>query len=109
MALLDTHVENRALAATRTLARLGAVRAAYVFGSQVEGRVGPWSDIDVAAFLEGVESWDIQKRARAMALVMVEVGADVEAHLFPVSSLENPDRGGLAEYVLRHGVRLPEG
>lgn len=77
MGTLDAEVAGRALAATKTLARLGVVRAAYVFGSQVEGKADSWSDIDVAAFMEGVEDWDIRKRARAMALVMEEAGSDV--------------------------------
>jgi len=94
------------LAATVILARLGAVRAAYVFGSHVEGTADAWSDIDVAAFVEGVEHWDIQKRAEVMALVMEEAGSDVEAHLFPASTLDNPPRGGFAEYVVRHGARI---
>jgi predicted nucleotidyltransferase len=106
MAVLDANVEGKALAATRTLARLASVRAAYVFGSHVEGRADRWSDVDVAAFMEGVENWDIERRARAMALVMEEAGLDVEAHLFPASALENPEHGGLAEYILQHGVRI---
>ena len=104
MVALDDRVESKALAAARILARLGDVRATYVFGSHAEGRSGPWSDIDVAAFMEGVEGWDMRKRAKAMALVNAEVGSDVEAHLFPISALENPERGGFAEYVLQHGV-----
>ena len=104
MAALDDEITDKALAATRILSRLGTVRAAYVFGSQVEGRAGRWSDLDVAAFMEGIENWDIQRRARAMALVMEEAGADVEAHLFPVSDLEHPERGGFAEYILQNGV-----
>jgi len=104
MAVIQADVKRRALAATRTLARLGAVRAAYVFGSQAEGRADSWSDIDVAAFLEGIENWDIQQRAQAMALVMEEVGSDVEAHLLPVSEYEKPEHGSFAEHILKHGV-----
>ncbi|MCX5646090.1 MAG: nucleotidyltransferase domain-containing protein [Phycisphaerae bacterium] len=96
----------QALAAAKTLARLGVVRAAYVFGSQVDGAADAWSDIDVAAFMEGIKHWDIRKRAEAMALVMEEAGSDVEAHLFPVSALENPAPGGFAEYILRYGTRI---
>ena len=106
MALLDAVIENRALAAARTLARLGTVRAVYVFGSLVEGSADRWSDIDVAAFMEGIENWDILQRARAMALVMEEAGSAVEAHLYPVSALVNPGQGSFAEYILRHGVRI---
>jgi predicted nucleotidyltransferase len=104
MASLDSNIEDKALAAVRTLSGLGTVRAAYVFGSQAEGGADRWSDIDVAVFIEGVEGWDIRRRARAMAAVMEEVGSEVEAHLFPVSTLGNPGPGTLVEYVLQHGV-----
>jgi predicted nucleotidyltransferase len=106
MGTLNAKIAARALAAAKILARLGVVRAAYVFGSQVEATPDRWSDIDVAAFMEGVENWDIQQRARAMALVMKEAGSDMEAHLFPASALENPARGGFAEYIIRHGTRI---
>jgi len=104
MATLDAEVRDKALAATKILSRLGAVRAAYVFGSRVEGRADFWSDIDVAAFMEGIENWDLSQRTEAMTLVMKEAGYEVEAHLFPVSALEHPERGGFAEYIVQHGV-----
>jgi len=106
MGTVDVAVENRALAAVETLARLGVVRAAYVFGSHVKGTADVWSDIDVAVFMEGIEHWDIRKRAAAMALVMEEVGSNVEAHLFPASALGNPAPASFAEYILRHGTRI---
>jgi len=106
MAVLDSEVEENALAAVRTLGRLGAVQAAYVFGSQAEGRADRWSDIDVAVLVKGVEDWDIQRRARIMALVVEEVGPEVEARLFPASALENPELGSLIEYIVQHGVRV---
>jgi predicted nucleotidyltransferase len=106
MGTLDAKVAGRALQAMKTLACLGVVRAAYVFGSQVDGTADSSSDIDVAAFMEGIEHWDIRQRATAMALVMEEAGSDVEAHLFPASALANPALGGFAEYVLRHGTRI---
>jgi predicted nucleotidyltransferase len=106
MGTLDPEIAGRALAAAKTLARLGVVRAAYVFGSHVEGTTDAWSDIDVAAFMDGIEHWDIRKRATAMALVMEETGPDVEAHLFPASALDHPAPGGFAEYILRHGTRI---
>ncbi|MHB9027200.1 MAG: nucleotidyltransferase domain-containing protein [Candidatus Latescibacterota bacterium] len=106
MAVLDAGVKDKALVAINTLSRFGAVRAAYLFGSQVEGTADEWSDIDVAVFMEGVENWDIQHRTQAMVLVMDEAGNDVEVHLFPLSSLEKPGRGSFAEYILKHGVRI---
>ena len=108
MRTIDTAIESRALAAVKVLSCLGMVRAAYLFGSHVEGMPDQWSDIDVAVFIEGVEQWDIHQRAAAMALVMEEVGSEVEAHLFPVLTLYNPPRGSFAEYILRHGIRIFE-
>jgi hypothetical protein len=106
MGTLDDRITSRALQAAKTLARLGVVRAAYVFDSQVDGTADRWSDIDVAAFMEGIEHWDVRQRATPMALVMEEAGSDVEAHLFSASALANPPLGGFAEYILRHGMRI---
>lgn len=106
MRTIDTAIESRALAAVKVLSGLGVVRAAYLFGSHVEGTPDRWSDIDVAVFIEGVEHWDIHQRAAAMALVMEKVGSEVEAHVFPVWDLDNPPRGGFAEYILQHGMGI---
>lgn len=108
MVVLDTEVKERALESIRTLAGFGTIHAAYLFGSQVEGRADHWSDIDVAVFMDGVENWDIKHHVQAMVQVMEEVGDDVEVHLFPASALENPGRGSFAEYILRHGVSILE-
>ncbi len=99
-------IKDKAFQAVSALRRFGAVRAAYLFGSQVEGTADEWSDIDVAVFMDGVENWDIQRRTQAMVLVMDEAGDDVEVHLFPASSLENPERGSFAEFILKHGVKI---
>lgn len=106
MDTIDTAIESRALAAVKVLSRLGGVRAAYLFGSHVDGTPDEWSDIDVAVFMEGVETWDLHRRATAMALVMEEVGSDVEAHFFPAESLEHHHSASFAAWVLNHGVRL---
>jgi predicted nucleotidyltransferase len=108
MGTLDTTIKSPARAAVKALSDLGAVRAAYLFGSHVEGTPDEWSDIDVAVFMEGVEHWDIHQRAEAMALVIAKVGSDVEAHLFPASALDHPPRASFAEYILRHAIRIFE-
>ena len=108
MAPLSAEVERRALAAARALARHGRLRRAYLFGSHLEGRADRWSDIDVAAFMDGVETWDLRRRARVMAEVQEEVGYDVEAHLFPSAALEMSDPASFAEHIIRHGLRIWE-
>jgi len=102
----DDQIREKALAAARTLKRLAEVRAAYVFGSRVEGRADRFSDIDVALFVEGVENWDIRRRARAMAQVQKEAGLEVEAHLLPASALDRREPGSFAAWVLDHGVEI---
>jgi len=106
MVALDAGVRRRALEAAPVLARMTRVRAAYVFGSHVEGAVDEWSDIDVALFLDGVEDWDMRRRARAMFQVQKEVGLDVEAHLFSASAFEHPEEGSFSSYIMNNGVRL---
>lgn len=106
MGTVDTAIKDRALAAVKVLSALSVVRAAYLFGSHVQGTPDQWSDIDVAVFLDRVEFWDIRQRASAVAMVMEKVGSDVETHLFPASSLDNPPRGGFAQYIVRHGTRI---
>ena len=69
MAVLDVEVKRRAHAATQTLMRLGIVRAAYIFGSHADGSADRWGDIDIAVFMDGIEKWDIRRRARAMVQV----------------------------------------
>ena len=104
MAVLDAEVRQRALRAARVLGHMATVRAAYVFGSHVEGRTHRWSDIDIALFMDGVENWDIRRRARAMAQVQKEAGLDIEAHLFPATALDHLEQGSFAAYIVTNGV-----
>jgi len=106
MAVLDAEIKNRAVEAVKALARRGIVRAAYVFGSHANGRFDEWSDIDVAAFIEGIESWDIWQRTKIMAQVQMEVGYDIEPHLFPAAALQNPKPESFAADVVKKGIRI---
>ncbi len=107
MAALDVVVEQRALAVAHFFNTMAPVRSAYVFGSHAEGTPHQWSDIDVALFLDGVETWDMGKRARAMYQAQKAIGLDIEAHLFSSAQLERPQPASFAHYVLTKGVRLP--
>ena len=90
----------------RILKRMAAVRAAFVFGSRVEGRAHRFSDIDLAVFVEGVESWDIHQRARIAAQVQKTAGDDVEIHFLPAKALQERDDASFAAWVLTHGVEV---
>jgi len=109
MVVVHTVIEEKARAALRVLARRTRVRAAYLFGSQVAGTADQWSDIDIGAFIEEAEPWDLQQRVDVCVEIRREVGDDVELHLFLADSLDNPPRASFAQYVLSHGVFLDIG
>lgn len=106
MAAVTPEVERRARAAAHALGRQGVVRALYVFGSQVNGKADRWSDIDLAAFMDGVESWDLWRRTRVIVDMQKEAGYDIEPHLFPATLLTGAEAGSFAADVLLHGVRV---
>ena len=106
MVVLDAEVRRRVLDAIRVLERMATVRGVYVFGSRAEGRGDEWSDIDLAVFMDGVEAWDIRRRARAMTEVQEKAGIDIEAHLFSTSALDHPERGSFAAYIIKNGVAV---
>ncbi len=109
MAVVDSLIQERALHAIGILARHARVRAVYVFGSHVEGNADRFSDIDIAAFIENLEAWDLRRRVQAMATVQKEAGDDVELHLFPAASLNQPLPASFVSYILNHGVPLETG
>jgi len=67
-------IEQRAQVAVACLRRSARVAAAYLFGSHVEGTADTWSDIDLAVFVEGLETWDLHDRARLGVQVQKEAG-----------------------------------
>ncbi len=107
MALVDAVITDRAMEAVRVIEEWGHVRAAYLFGSHVQGTADQWSDIDIAAFVEGAEEWDFERLSRACGAVQRRAGLDIEMHIFPASSYEDPPRASFAQYVLQHGTQLP--
>ena len=109
MAVLDAVMEKRISAAVGSLARRCRLRAAYLFGSTTDGTANAESDIDIAAFIEGVEQWDIQRRVQMAVQLQAELGDDLEFHFFSAEDLTNPPRASFAEYVLRRGMRLDAG
>lgn len=106
MAYISPVIKERAMHALQALAPHVKVCAAYVFGSHLDGTPDPYSDIDLAVFVEGIEGWDIFRRADMTALVQREAGDDIELHYFPVQALESVDPASFAAYVLRHGLQI---
>ncbi|RLC46068.1 MAG: hypothetical protein DRH70_06275 [Candidatus Coatesbacteria bacterium] len=106
MAVIDDVILRRARAALSVIARQARVRAAFLFGSHVEGRADEFSDIDIAAFVEGAEQWNLTRRVRAAIEAQREIGDDIELHFFAAELLDNAPRASFAAYVQSHGVRI---
>ena len=106
MAALNAEVRQRALLAVQTLGREAPVQAAYLFGSHAEGRADQWSDIDLAAFIDGFESWDLDRQTRVILQVQKELGFDIEPHLFSAAALAHVRPGSFASDIVARGVRL---
>jgi predicted nucleotidyltransferase len=106
MAVLDALIEQRARDAVAILEQHARVRAAYIFGSQAEGQADATSDVDIAVFVEGLEDWDLRRRARTSALIQKQAGDDLELHFFPADLLPSPPPASFAAYILRNGVPL---
>ncbi len=106
MARIDPSVTEKAKAALEVLSRMTEVDSAYLFGSQVEGRSDEWSDIDLAVFIEGLDSWSLRDRVGAAVEVQKAVGDDVEVHFFPALAAREPPPASFADWILTHGVEL---
>ncbi len=107
---IDVVIEHRSQYAVEVLSHYTPVAAAYLFGSWVEGSADEWSDIDLAVFLEDIESWDNVTCAHTAALVQEKAGDDIKLHFFSARSLHQPDVTSFAAYILAHGVPIkPQG
>ncbi len=106
MARVDAVIESRARRAIEVLSRSSKVAAAYLFGSHVEGTAHPWSDIDLAVFVENLDTLDLYDRARVTAKVQKEAGDEVDIHFLPAETLKQRDPAGFSAWVLAHGVKI---
>ena len=106
MAAIDAVIEHRSRYAVDVLSRYTSVAAAYLFGAWVEGSADDWSNIDLAVFLEGIESWDLATRAHTASLVQEKAGDDIKLHFFSARLLHQPEPVSFAAYVLMHGVAI---
>ncbi len=106
MAVPVDEVVSEATQALRVLSRYGRVAGAFVFGSQADGTAGPHSDIDIAAFVEEADGWDIRAEVDICCAVQREAGDDIDLHIFPACALGAAEPASLAEHVQKHGTPL---
>jgi predicted nucleotidyltransferase len=106
MVAINDSIRKKALAAVDALSKQGTVRAAFLFGSHVQGRANEWSDIDVAAFMDEAGSWDPFFKIDMIIKVQREIGYDVEPHIFESSQFEKPEAASFAADIIQRGVRI---
>lgn len=106
MAGIDPQVAEKAKAALKVLSRKMEVDRVYLFGSQVEGRADEWSDIDLAVFVDDLDTWSLTDRVGAVVEVQREVGDDLEVHFLPSSSARQQVPASFATWILAHGIEL---
>ncbi len=83
--------------------RVRRVEAAYLYGSQVLGAAGEWSDIDVAVISPDFQGDLFQERVMLMRLA-VEVDDRIEP--YPFAPEDFTPTSPLAAEIRRTGVRI---
>jgi len=109
MAAQLAEVMARAEGALSVVGRHLDVSAAFLFGSQVEGGADEHSDIDIAVFAPGVETWTFVEHVNVATRIQAELSNDIELHFFPDDQLEHCHPASFAAYVQKHGapIKLP--
>lgn len=104
MAVIDSVIRERVGMVIGFLSQFGRIRAAYLFGSHANGSASADSDIDIAAFIEGAEDWDLDKRLQVAAETQKKLGDDLELHFFSAKAVDTALPGSFAGFVRRSGV-----
>lgn len=82
------------------------VLEAWLFGSYVHGQPKEWSDIDLAIFSPAVDSMNLLDRVELAVAVEMQVGAEVEIHLYPESGLRKARPSNIYGHVRETGTRV---
>ena len=92
--------------AVMLLRRRIPVQEAWLFGSYVHGQPQEESDIDLAVFSPAVDNMTFMQRIDLIVAVEMEVGAEIELHLFPASGLRNARPSNMYGHVRLTGKRV---
>lgn len=87
------------------LSKRVTLTTAVLFGSYVEGRPGPYSDIDLAVFSPDIKNWTTEQRIDLAVDVRLKF-TDVELHLFSDEALEKARPSNFYGHILKVGKRV---
>ena len=80
--------------------------AVYIFGSHVTGTPDEYSDIDIAAFAEGVDKLSLPEKIDEIVTVQMKVKAPVEIHLYDSSRLKEARPTNIYGHIIETGSRV---
>jgi predicted nucleotidyltransferase len=103
MAAIPSDVTQSVERFLEVVRRQWRVEAAYLFGSQVEGRAGEWSDIDVAVVLRDRPA-DLSQERINLLRAAAAIDPRIEPRLFVAEDFTINDP--LAEEIRRSGIPL---
>lgn len=87
----------------RVIKREREIEAIYLYGSQVRGDAGPWSDIDVAIVTDNLTNDPLDERIRLLILA-AELDERIEPHPFRIEDFNESDP--LVHEILRTGIKI---
>jgi predicted nucleotidyltransferase len=82
------------------------VTAVFLFGSQVSGKAGDYSDVDVAVFTSAREGMTWDEEIDLLVLVAKEVAPHLDVQFLLPERMAHPRPGGFEREVLEHGKRV---
>ena len=106
MAAIPVALTKRVQPVHSIVGQYGTVVGTFLFGSYAWGTPTDDSDIDVAAFVEGAETWGLRARAEIIAETQRQLGDDIELHVFPGDMLGQPPVASLARKIVEQGIRI---
>ena len=82
------------------------VEAAFLFGSQAEGKADDDSDIDLAVFSPDVDGLNLVERVHPSSEISVNSDSRLELHLYPSRALAEARPSNFPGNIVTHGKRL---
>ncbi len=82
------------------------VTAAYLFGSYSEGTPDEDSDIDIAIFSPAADEMLLEEKIGLLAELRLEVGAEVELHLYGDSCFREARPSNIYGHILATGRKI---
>ena len=106
MARRSKKIEEVAKKAVEMVARKIPVTGAYLFGSQISGKAGPSSDIDLAIFSPAVKKMDLLDRVKFMVDIEKNFKEPLELHLYSSDKLREARPTNFYGEIIRTGEKI---